>query len=146
MVFSVTLILDLVIGHSSQLSGGSSSSSSLRSPFKALVVSISQGLGTSPQYFRYSIDGILFVDDSQNCISNICLPFVIHLVFPFPLHSQCLPTPFPDCLQRISNNCYLNTELNLPQSLLLSCFIYVHALPSKQNVKFLKVRKIFTVI
>lgn len=141
----------VVISHSSQLSG-CPSPSSLRSSFKALAVGISQSLGTSPHDFRYSLDNVfhsrLFVEDPQNYIFNICLPPVICLIFPFPFTFSLPSNTYPSSsrLWRISTSCCLNNERNLLQSLLLSCFLYVYALPSKLNVKFLKVREIFTVI
>lgn len=148
---------DMVISHSSLLSEGFSSPSSLRSSLKALAVAISQSSRTSPWYSEYSLDDIFhshFICKQLQNYTSICLLSLISLLSSFScFHSITfqhipilwLPREFPPIAIWT-----LNTEL--PQSLLLSCFmcicitcfICVYALPSKLNIKFLKNRKILS--
>lgn len=85
-VNSLPLTPDMVIGHSSLLSEGFSSPSTLRSFFKALAVAISQSSRTSPQYSEYSLDDIFhshFICKQLQNYTSICLPSLISLLSSF---------------------------------------------------------------
>lgn len=149
----LALTQDRIIGHSSQLSGSFSPPFSLRASFKALASGHFPELKDQPSIFQIlpqwciSLTFYLYIILKTTPLTFVyLLSYVSSFLFLF--YSYCLPTDtqISDCLQRISTCCYLNTELSLPRSFLPSCCIYVYALLLKLNVKFLKVRKIFTVI